>query len=79
MKSDEVRSVLKTVEDKLKKQHSDIQTTAANDVVLADLSRDVIYNRQVNLKKIPFDMRDDEDVKKLIEERMGLNISVKSF
>ena len=70
---------LKAIEDKLKKQHADIQTTAVNDVMLADPSGDAINDRQVYVKNLSFGMKDDDDVEKLIKEGMGLNISVKSL
>ena len=79
VKSDELEERLKTIEDKLNKQHSDIQTAVENDVMLADPRGDAINDRQVRVKNLPFGMRDDEDVKKLIEEGMRLNISVKSL
>ena len=42
VKSDELEVRLKTIEDKLNEQHSDIQTTAANDVIMTDPSGDAI-------------------------------------
>ena len=79
VKSDELEERLKTIEDKLNKQHSDIQTAVENDVMLADPRGDAINDRQVRVKNLPFGMRDDEDVKKLIEEGMRQNISVISL
>ena len=77
--SDELEVRLKAIEDKLKKQHADIQTTAVNDVMMADPSGDAIHDRQVYVKNLSFGMKDDDDVEKLIKEGMGLNISVMSL
>ena len=76
VKADELEIRLKAMENKLNQRIT--ERVNITDVV-AHASTATTDDRLLLIKNLPYGMKDNEDVMKLIHEGMGLDISVKSI
>ena len=76
VKADELEIRLKAMESKLNQRIT--ECVNITDVV-ASASTATTDDRLLLIKNLPYGMKDNEDVEKLIQEGMGLDISVKSI
>ena len=76
VKADELEIRLKAMENKLNQRITERVNTTD---VVANASTATTDDRLLLIKNLPYGMKDNEDVVKLIREGMGLDISVKSI